>query len=44
MSYGDGRRNKRMLAKDDRKGLQAYRALTIIHSAEERASLVTETV
>ena len=39
-----GERNKRTLAKEDGKGLQAYHALTIIHSAEERASLVTETV
>ena len=37
-------RNNRMRAKDERKGFWAYRALTIIHSVEERASLVTETV
>ena len=31
-----------MRAKDDRKGLLAYRALTIFNSVKEKASLVTE--
>ena len=35
---------KKMHAKDDKKGLRAYRALTIFYCIEERASLVTETV
>ena len=39
-----GGREKKMRAKDDRKGLRAYRALTIFYCIEERASLVTETV